>query len=95
LTVVAEVDGPSEGFLMVYRLRQAAVEATVDGRRVGVSRMAFGFAGLRVPPGRHIIRLRPDTRWVKMGVVAMLAGGVALVVLSLRARRRRTGAPAA
>lgn len=82
-----EVAGPGPGFLMLYRLWDAAEEATLDGSPARVSRVAFGFAGLAVPEGRHHLRLRPDTRWVKIGfmisVVTALALAVSLLV-SLR-----------
>lgn len=87
LFLEVEVDGPGPGFLMLYRLREAAEEATLDGRPVPVSQVAFGFAGLPVPPGRHALRLRPDTRWVKIGAVisAVSALAAAAALLSGRA----------
>ncbi|MCM3878107.1 MAG: hypothetical protein NEA02_17050 [Thermoanaerobaculia bacterium] len=82
-----EVDGPGPGFLMLYRLREAAEEAVLDGRPTRVSRVAFGFAGLAVPPGRHAVRLRPDTRWVKMGAVISAVTALALAAALLVPRR--------
>lgn len=84
-----EVEGPGPGFLMLYRLREAAVEATLDGRPARVSRVAFGFAGLVVPEGRHAVRLRPDTRWVKIGSVISAVTALALAAALLVPRRRR------
>ncbi len=81
-----EVDGPGPGFLVLYRLREAAEEATLDGNPVPVSQVAFGFAGLPVPPGRHALRLRPDTRWVKIGAVISAATALALAALLLAPR---------
>ncbi|MFI5197846.1 MAG: hypothetical protein ACHQJD_04455 [Thermoanaerobaculia bacterium] len=83
-----EVDGPGPGFLMLYRLREAAEEATLDGRPALVSQVAFGFAGLSVPPGRHALRLRPDTRWVKIGAVISAVTSLALAVFLLAPWRR-------
>ncbi len=83
-----EVDGPAPGFLMLYRLREAAEEATLDGRPVPVSRVAFGFAGLPVPPGRHSLRLRPDTRWVKIGALISVLTSLTLAATVLAPRRR-------
>jgi hypothetical protein len=83
-----EVDGPGPGFLMLYRLWESAEEATLDGRPVPVSEVAFGFAGLSVPPGRHSLRLRPDTRWVKIGAVISAVTLLALAVVLLAPRRR-------
>jgi len=94
LTIVADVEGPADAFLMLFRLRQACAEATLDGQTVPVARTDFGFAGVRVPPGRHVVRLRPDTRWVKIGLVGTLTGIAALLALALRGRRR-AAAPAA
>lgn len=88
LTIAAEVDGPADAFLMLFRLRQACAEATLDGQPVAVARTDFGFAGVRVPPGRHVVRLRPDTRWVKIGLVGTLTGCAAFLALALRGRRR-------
>jgi hypothetical protein len=83
-----EVEGPGPGFLMLYRLREAVEEATLDGRPARVSRLAFGFAGLAVPPGRHAVRLRPDTRWVKIGSMISAATALALAAALLVPRRR-------
>jgi hypothetical protein len=83
-----EVDGPGPGFLMLYRLREAAEEATLDGRPAGVSRLAFGFTGLAVPEGRHRVRLRPDTRWVKIGCVISTVFALALAAALLVPRNR-------
>lgn len=94
LALEVEVEGPGAGFLMLYRLREAAEDATVDGRTVSVSRLAFGFAGVEVPPGRHALRLRPDTRWVKIGfVISVLAAlGLAGTLLYAGGGRATTGA---
>jgi hypothetical protein len=78
--VDVEVDGPGEAFLMLWRLREAVEDATLDGRPAVVVPMAFGFAGARIPPGRHVLTLRPETRWVKIGalVTALTAAALAL-----------------
>jgi len=83
-----EVDGPAPGFLMLYRLREAVEEATLDGRPVPVSQVAFGFAGLPVPPGRHALRLRPDTRWVKIGALISAVTALTLAAALLAPRCR-------
>ena len=92
LALDVEVQGPGEGFLMLWRLREAVEEAAVDGRKAETIPMAFGFAGLRVPPGRHAITLRPETRWVKIGSLVTAATAAAL---ALARARRRGGAAAA
>jgi len=88
LTLETEVDGPADAFLMLFRLRQACAEATLDGQPLPVARTDFGFSGVRIPPGRHVVRLRPDTRWVKIGFVGTLTGIAAFLALALRGRRR-------
>jgi hypothetical protein len=93
LALEVDASGPGESFLMLFRLRVACEEAEIDGRRVPVLPVDFGFAGVRVPPGRHVVRLRPDTRWVKIGLVGTLAGLAALLALAMR-RRPADVAPA-
>ena len=88
LSLDVEVGGPGPGFLMLYRLREAVEEATLDGHPASVSRVAFGFAGLAIPPGRHSVRLRPDTRWVKIGSVISTVIALGLAATLLRLRRR-------
>ena len=92
LSLDVEVEGPGEAFLMLWRVREAVEEATLDGRRVAADPMAFGFAGIRVPPGRHVLALRPETRWVKIG--AMLTALSAAALALAWARRPRGPAPA-
>ena len=88
LSLDVEVGGPGPGFLMLYRLREAVEEATLDGHPASVSRVAFGFAGLAIPPGRHSVRLRPDTRWVKIGSVISTVTALGLAATLLMLRRR-------
>ncbi len=90
LALDVEVDGPGEGFLMLWRLREAVAEATLDGREAATVPMGFGFAGMRVPPGRHALRLRPETRWVKIGALVTAVTFAALLLAWVR----RRGAPA-
>lgn len=87
LSLEVDASGPGESFLMLFRLRVACDEAEIDGKRVPVAPVDFGFSGVRVPPGRHVLRLRPDTRWVKIGLVGTVTG--CAVVLALARRRRR------
>ena len=86
LALDVEVDGPGEGFLMLWRLREGVEEAAVDGRKAATAPMAFGFAGIRVPPGRHAITLRPDTRWVKIGALVTVVTAAALALAWARGR---------
>lgn len=87
LTADVEVDGPGEAFLMLWRVQEAVEEATLDGRPASVVPMAFGFAGARIPPGRHVLALRPETRWVKIGALVTV-GTAAALVLAWALRRR-------
>jgi hypothetical protein len=95
LDLGVEVQGPGEGLLMVYRLRWATEEAILDGRRATTEGVGFGFTGLRVPAGRHDVRLRPPTRWVKIGLVIAVLSALALgAVVAFDPARRRPGAGA-
>jgi hypothetical protein len=87
LELSVESDGPEDSFLALFRLRQVTEEATLDGHPVAVADAGFGFSGLRVPAGRHLVRLRPDTLWVKIGAMATLAAAAVLGFLAWRARR--------
>ncbi|MFI5180229.1 MAG: hypothetical protein ACHQPI_02435 [Thermoanaerobaculia bacterium] len=89
LTLEVDASGPEESFLMLFRLRIACDEAEMDGKRTPVAPVDFGFAGVRVPPGQHVLRLRPDTRWVKIGLVGTVAGCAVVLALALAPLRRR------
>lgn len=83
LVLDVEVEGPSDGFLLLSRLKVAADVATVDRQAARVADAGFGFAGVSVPPGRHSVRVRPDTDWVRfplvLSLIALGAVGIALV----------------
>ena len=87
LSVDVEVDGPGEAFLMLWRVREAVEDATLDGRRAAVVPMAFGFAGVRIPLGRHALALRPETRWVKIGALVTATTAAALAIAWALRRR--------
>jgi hypothetical protein len=87
LTIDADVTGPGASVLMVHRLGVATSDATLDGSPVATRDLSFGFTEVTVPPGRHLVRLRPSTRWVKIG--ATLTGISLLVLVALASRRPR------
>jgi hypothetical protein len=84
LTLDVEVPAGGTGMLMVYRLLAATADATLDGRRVTPLDLSFGFTAVAVPEGRHVLRLRPDTRWVKIGATLTGCSLLVLVAASLR-----------
>jgi hypothetical protein len=77
-----DVPSGSDGILMLYRLRAATADATLDGRPVPTSDLAFGFTSVRVPAGRHELRLRPPSRWVKMGATVSALSTLVLLLLA-------------
>jgi hypothetical protein len=87
LTLEVDVPGPGDGVLMVHRLGIATRHATLDGAPVATRDLSFGFTEVTVPAGRHVLRLRPSTRWVKIG--ATLTGLSLLVFAALAVRRPR------
>jgi hypothetical protein len=89
LFLEVDVNGPGAAYLMLWRLRAATKEATLDGRAVPVEDAAFGFSGLAVPPGRHRLRFRPPGGPVRWGLGAAAIGVVACAALWTR----RPGAP--
>ncbi len=89
LEVEVEVAGPAPGYLFVARPLVAARRATIDGRSAAVDDVNVGFAGLTVPPGRHVVRLRPSGGWLMIAAVMSVLGLLATVRLF-----RRTSSPA-
>jgi hypothetical protein len=92
LTLSVEGDGPAPSFLMLYRRLDALEEATLDGRPLRVADLLFGFGGVVVPPGRHEIRLRPETGSVRIGALMSLVSALFLGLLTVRSRRPRGAA---
>jgi hypothetical protein len=90
LELLVEVTGEYPAFLLVNRLHEAACEGELDGRPIEVAETAVGFAGTLIPPGRHQLRLRPETRWVKIGAfMSILSLLVLAFVCSKPVTRRR------
>jgi hypothetical protein len=73
-----------DGYLLLFRLRAAAEEATLDGRPVVVEDATFGFTGVAVPPGRHLLRFRPPVGPVEWGLGAAAIGALACAALWTR-----------
>jgi hypothetical protein len=90
LEVEVEVEGPAPGYLFVARPLVAARRATVDGRPVAVDDANVGYAGLNVPPGRHVVRLRPSGGWLIIAAVLTVLGLFA--TFALLRRRPSSGA---
>jgi hypothetical protein len=91
LALVVEGAGPGPSYLLVCRPVSATREASVDGREVAVDDANLGFTGLAIPPGRHLVRLRPPGRWLI--IASMLAAlGLAITVTLLRRRTPAAGA---
>ena len=92
LTLRVHVEGPAPGFLMVYRPREAAEEAFIDGKKARLLDVAHGFAGVFVGPGDHDVRLQPNTRWLIIGALMSAASLVLLGAIALLPRRRKQSA---
>lgn len=84
LEVEVEVAGPAPGYLYVARPFVAARRATLDGRPAVVEDANVGYTGLAVPPGRHVVRLRPSGGWLMIAAVMTILGLLALVALLRR-----------
>ncbi len=92
LEVDAEVVGPEPGYLLVCRPLVAACVATLDGRTVVVDDANVGFAGLAIPPGRHVVRLRPRRSWLIIAtVLSALALSVSTVLYKRDSRMKTPG----
>ena len=67
-------------------LAVAARRAFLDGRVVAVEEANGGFAIVAVPPGRHLLRLRPEGGWLIIAAV-LAALGLAVTVALLVGRK--------
>ncbi len=81
LRIEVDAPGPGRSLLTLYRLLPTVENAELDGERLTVLPMSFGFAAAWIPPGRHSLVFRPETLWIKIGVILSLvtAGTVALL----------------
>lgn len=93
LFLEVDVKGPGAGYLMLWRLRAATEEATLDDRPVTVEDAAFGFSGLAVPSGRHRLSFRPSGGPVRWGLGAAAIGAVVCAALWTRRPGSSSGPP--
>ncbi len=82
--------GPGASRLLLSRPLVAARRALLDGRAVAVEEANGGFATVAVPPGRHLLRLRPEGGWL---IIAAVLAAVGLAVTVVLLRGRGAGAP--
>lgn len=87
LELEVEVTGPGPAYLLVCRPLVTTREAVVDALGMAVDDANFGFSGLAVPQGRHIVQLRPRRGWL---IIAAVISALALAVVTLLCRRRRS-----
>ncbi len=88
LELEVDVAGPESAYLLVCRPLAATRDTVVDGRKVAVDDANSGFSGLVVPKGRHVVRLRPERRWL---IIAMVSSVTAFTALMFLGQRRRPG----
>ncbi|MFN7989511.1 MAG: hypothetical protein U0529_18690 [Thermoanaerobaculia bacterium] len=90
LELEVEGRGPGPSYLLVCRPLVATREALLDGSRVPVEDANAGFTGIAIPPGRHLVRLRPSRTWLIIPAVLSVLG---LTALTLLLRRGLPGGP--
>ena len=85
--------GPGGSVLFLSRPLVAARRALLDGRPVAVEEANGGFVAVAVPPGRHLLRLRPERGWLIIAAVLAAFGLFATVFLARSGRggRRTVG----
>lgn len=93
LEIEVAVEGPDPAYLLVARPVVATRDAAIDGRPVAVDDANLGFTGLAVPPGRHVVRLRPPGRWLIIAAVLSILGLATTSTLMAAAPRRGRTAP--
>ena len=89
LELEVEVTGPGPAYLLVCRPLVTTREATVDALGTAVDDANFGFSGLAVPKGRHVVQLRPRRGWL---IIAAVISALALAATSILCLRRRAAA---
>lgn len=86
LELEVHVAGPEPAYLLVCRPLAATGEAVLDGSRVAVDDANFGFSGLAVPKGHHVLQLRPRGGWL---IIAAMSSALALAILAILTRFAR------
>ncbi|MFN8511702.1 MAG: YfhO family protein [Chloroflexia bacterium] len=96
--LIATVETDREAILVLSEVAYPGWRATVDGQATPVYTTDYTFRGVRVPPGRHTVRIAfepPLWRlgWLISGITAGALGLLGIVHL-LRRRQQRPLAPA-
>ena len=84
-----EVDAPLSGVLVIQRADLPLWRATVDGRPAPIEPANLDRIGVRVPAGRHRVRVAVDRRPLYGSAAASGLGLAGLLVLGLAGPRRR------
>jgi hypothetical protein len=95
--VIARASAPRRSLLVLTDVHFPGWKATVDGVDVPVERVDYLLRGVVVPAGEHTVELRYEpTSWRIGWIVSVAATLVLLAILlvGVRARRPRRGAPA-
>ena len=84
-----EADLPSPGYVVLLEAYERGWRAGVDGEAAEVLRANVVFRAVAVPAGKHVVefRYRPPgaLAGASVSLVALLGGGLALVLLRRRA----------
>ena len=97
--LIATVESDREAILLLGEVAYPGWRATIDGRDAPVLTADYTFRAVRVPAGRHEVRLVFDPPFWRLGWLVAAVTAAAIVVLlavtSWRARRRPAMAAAA
>ncbi|HEU5058110.1 MAG TPA: YfhO family protein, partial [Kofleriaceae bacterium] len=89
--LVAEIDAPADGIVVVHESWFPSWRAWVDGEEVDIAPANAAFRGLAVGPGRHTIVMEYEPPgWLFLAIVSLLgtAGATALAGVGLWRERR-------
>jgi|GEM_PF-2364959 len=85
--VVVQADAPQGGTLVLLDSYDPGWVAEMDGRMVPVLRANALFRGVRLPPGRHVVRFRYEPGSFRVGAsISLAALGLTLFLLVRRTR---------
>jgi hypothetical protein len=92
--LAVRTDSPSEGFVVLADVNYPGWRVTVDGRPAKIYQTDYLLRGVRVPAGRHIVRMSFWPIWLYVGATISTATALLLLLLALWTRRPAPHAPA-
>ena len=92
--LIATVETDREAILVFSEIAYPGWQATVDGQATPIYTADYAFRAVRVPPGRHTVRVAFEPPLWRVGwVVSATTGALVLIGAIVLGRRRRKPTP--